>query len=95
MVSRKDSRAMGRKDSRPRKQRRVVGSMGHPLTPYEVIETPGMTKEKSKSLIATFLRSTPGMDQLDIAEALCVPLKFACEVCDEMVKEGKIKVVKS
>jgi len=62
----------------------------------KVIKEKKWCKAAAKLQIANLLNQHPGgMDQLDIADALCVPLMFACKLCDEMLKEKKIKTFKS
>ena len=57
-----------------------------------IIKEKKWCKAAAKLQIANLLNQHPGgMDQLDIADALCVPLMFACKLCDELVKEGKIR----
>jgi hypothetical protein len=48
-------------------------------------------KAAAKLQVRNLLNAHPGMDQLDIAESMGTSLFFACEVCDELLKEGKIR----
>lgn len=50
-------------------------------------------RERLKQEIRAFLGKEPGLDQLDLAERTEISLKFACELCDELVQEGKIRVI--
>jgi predicted transcriptional regulator len=58
----------------------------------KVIKEKKWCKAAAKLQVVNLLNAHPGMDQLDIADRMRTSLWFACEVCDELVKEGKIKV---
>ena len=72
---------------------RVVGSVGHtkPMKLQKTIKEKKWSKPEAKLKISFILDQMPGIDELDIADILRIPLKSACELCDEMVKEGKIR----
>ncbi len=50
-------------------------------------------KEKAllKSRIWTTLSDAPGLDALDLAKRLGISFKDACDLCDDLVVEGKIE----
>jgi predicted transcriptional regulator len=67
--------------------------MGHAMKkePTRIISEKKWCKAAAKLQVVNLLNAHPGMDQLDIADNMRTSLWFACEVCDELVKEGKIK----
>ena len=67
--------------------------MGHAkrIKLEKTIKEKKWSKPLAKAKISYLLDQQPGMDELAIADVLCIPLKLACDLCDEMVKEGKIR----
>lgn len=56
---------------------------------------PDIPKDSRKGFLKLLIRNAlsynPGLDQLELASRLSIPLKEACDLCEEMVTEGNIK----
>jgi len=57
----------------------------------KIIKEKKWCKAAAKLQVVNLLNVHPGMDQLDIADSMGTSLWFAGEVCDELLKEGKIR----
>jgi hypothetical protein len=59
-----------------------------------IIEKRWPSRDALKKAIRKFLDKKPA-DQLDIATAMRIDLRLACQAIDELVADGKIEPVKS
>lgn len=67
--------------------------MGHSkkLKSQKTIKEKKLSKSSAKAKISSILDKRAGLDELDIADRLGIPLKSACDLLDKMIKEGKIR----
>jgi hypothetical protein len=56
-----------------------------------IIQEREWDRSDAKTEICKILKREPGLGELDIADRLAVDLELACNLCDELVNEGRIE----
>jgi hypothetical protein len=72
-----------------------LGTIGREIPDSEIVvsEPRIISKSAAKKEIAAFLNSDPDKDAVEVADALNLDPRFVIEVCDELIKAGKVEFV--